>query len=187
MLCRTSPSLATARFPRLLPPLGSPTFRNVDREIKRLAIKIKCRANSAHWRTLGLNVRDWVRFVRELWRLSNPRLIPIARLYLHHNSCRIVHRGSESPFYFSLRNSRCPSKSSFPPNHQLLCNKIDIMGHLTFVGDFSYFISLCDYDNLQIIFANEEKRFSNYDLWAMDVDNCPGRARDIQFIQFYFQ
>lgn len=55
-------------------------------------------------------------------------------------------------------------KAVFSSQSQLLCIKIDIMVHLTYVCDFSYFISRHDYDNLQIIFANEEKRFSNYDL-----------------------
>lgn len=107
-------------FPCRCQPLGSPThFATFERGMERLAIKIKCRANSARWRTLRLNVRDWVRFARELWRLSNPRLIPIARDFIsatiHVESC-IGDLDRPSTFRFATRTrSRCPSKSSFFP------------------------------------------------------------------------
>lgn len=180
-----SQAAAVARQPHV-----SQRYVPGEREIQRLAIKIKCRANSARWRTLGLNVRDWLRFVRELWRLSNPRLIPIARLYLRNNSCRIVHWGSQSPFYFSLRNSGPLSmsvKKQFSPQSPITLYQNRHNGPF----DLCWWFFLLHLSAITTIFESSSQTKKNdspitiYERWTWII--ALAGARDIQFIQFYFQ
>lgn len=102
------------------------------KEEKRSAIKIKCRKRT------GKRLRSIERFdsIWELWRLSN-QFRHGAFLYSHVKSID-RERGSKSPFYFyslvvSIKRFFCTLHSIQSP---ITMYQIDIMGRLTFAGDF---------------------------------------------------